>query len=119
MTSPYQYTGIAYIHMNGKELPTKEGAQLTPGGVSRDPVIGSRVYGWQQTPKEARVSCTIPQGPGVSLFTIKNMVDGTVVFECDTGEKFMLANAWCDGNCTLTAKGDISAEFIAVECKEI
>lgn len=119
MTSPFKYTGIAYIHMNGKELPTKEGAQLTPGGVSRDPVVGSRVYGFQETPKEARVSCTIAQKPGVSLFTIKDLVDGTIVFECDTGEKFMLANAWCAGNCTLTSKGDIAAEFIAVECKEI
>ncbi|PHM49347.1 phage tail tube protein [Xenorhabdus miraniensis] len=119
MTSPYQYTGIAYIHLNGKELPTKDGATLTPGGFSRDPVIGARVYGWQQTPKEARLSCVIPQGPGVSLFSIKNAIDTTISFECDTGEKFMLANAWCDGNTSLTSKGEISAEFIAVECKEI
>ncbi|NHB89191.1 phage tail tube protein [Photorhabdus tasmaniensis] len=119
MASPYQYTGIAYIRLNGKEIQTKDGAQLTPGGVTRDPVIGSRVYGWQQTPKEARLSCVIPQGPGVSLFMIKNMVDATIEFECDTGERFMLANAWCDGNVSLTSKGEISAEFIGIECKEI
>lgn len=119
MASPYQYTGIAYILMNGKELPTLEGATLTPGGKIRTPLVGSRVYGFQEAPKEAGLSCTIPQRDGVSLFAIKNAVDVTISFECDTGEKFLLANAWCDGQCTLTGKGEIAAQFNAVECKEI
>lgn len=119
MASPYQYTGVAYISMNGKELPTLEGATLTPGGKIRTPVVGSRVYGFQEAPKEAALSCTIPQGSGVSLFEIKNAVDVTISFECDTGEKFLLANAWSDGQSTLSAKGEIVANFNAVECKEI
>ncbi|AXF74867.1 phage tail tube protein [Erwinia tracheiphila] len=119
MTSPYQYTGVAYVRLNGKEYPTKEGATLTPGGISRQPVVGARVYGWQGKPREAKLSCTIPQGPGISLFYINNLTDVTVEFESDTGERFLMANAWSTGESTLTDSGDIAAAFDAIECREI
>lgn len=119
MTSPYQYTGVAYVRVNGKEYPTKEGATFTPGGISRQPVVGARVYGWQGKPREAKLSCTMPQGPDISLFYINGLDDVTLEFESDTGQRFLMANAWNTGESTLTDSGDISTAFDARESKEV
>ena len=119
MGSQYQYTGKAYIRFNGKEHPTLEGGTFTPGGFPKEDVVGSRVYGFKEKVSAPKLSVVIPQGPGVSLFTIKNLVDATIEIECDTGEKFMMANAWCNGEPTLSLNGDINAEFSAIEAKEI
>lgn len=115
----YHYQGRAYLRVNGKRLPTKQGASLNPGGVQRPALVGSEVYGYTETPEAASLSCTIPNGPGVSLMSIRAMTDVTIEFECDTGPTFLLANAWASSIPTLTAEGDIAVTFTAVDCKEV
>lgn len=118
MGNNYHYQGRAFLRANGKELPTKQGASLNPGGLNRPELVGARVYGYTESPVAASVSCTIPHGPGVSLMTIREMTDVTIEFECDTGPTFLLANAWVSSVPTLTAEGDIAVTFTAVDCKE-
>lgn len=40
MSNPNQYQGVAYIRVNGQELPTMEGATFTPSGSVREVVKG-------------------------------------------------------------------------------
>ncbi|NNH89280.1 phage tail tube protein, partial [Pasteurella multocida] len=44
-----QYQGVAYVRCNGTEYASADDATLTPGGVTRATVKGSRVYGYQET----------------------------------------------------------------------
>lgn len=114
-----KYQGIAKIRINGTEYPTSEDATLDPGGFIRETVKGSRVYGYQETPKEATLECKVFNCSEIDIFALKNMTNGTVEFETDVGQTYLLANAWTVDAVTLTSKGEISLKIAAVECKKV
>ncbi|MFK3619158.1 phage tail tube protein [Pasteurella multocida] len=114
-----KYQGIARIRINGAEYPTGDDSTLDPGGFTRETVKGARVYGYQETPTEATVECKVFNCADVDIFTLKNMTNGTVEFETDVGQTYLLANAWTVDAVTLTAKGEISLKIAAVECKKV
>jgi Phage tail tube protein. len=89
-----QRQGVAFIRVNGRELESLEGASFTPSGDTREDVIGSRVYGFKAKPRAAKVECKIPGGGDIGLDEIINWTNVTVEFEADTGETWLMANAW-------------------------
>lgn len=114
-----KYQGIARIRINGAEYPTSSDATLDPGGYTRETVKGARVYGYQETPTEATIECKVFNCKDIDIFALKNMTDGTVEFETDVGQVYLLANAWTVESVPLTAKGEISLKIAAVECKKV
>lgn len=112
-----QYQGRAFIRIDGAEYPTGDDATLDVGGFTRETVKGSRVYGYQETATEATVECKIFNCADIDILTLKNMTDGTVEFETDVGQTYLLAGAWTVDAITLSAKGEISLKLAAVECK--
>ncbi|ATG74327.1 phage tail protein [Zobellella denitrificans] len=113
-----KYQGRAFIRANGREWPTLEGSTLNPGGVNRNVVKGARVLGYQEEPVEATLECKLAYGQELNLLELRDLVDATVEFEADTGQVFMLANAWTTEPPTLTDKGEVDMKMAAVECKE-
>lgn len=114
-----KYQGRAFIRINGAEYPSNEGSTLTLGGYTRATVKGQRVYGYQETATESTVDVKIPNGKGIDPMAIKDMTDATIEFQTDIGQTYLLVNAWCVDDVTLTDKGEISAKFAAAECKAI
>lgn len=112
-----KYQGTAYIRINGSEYPTGDDATLDIGGYTRETVKGARVYGFQETAAEATLDCKIFNCSDIDIYTLKNMTDGTVEFETDVGQTFLMANAWTVDAVTLSSKGEISLKIAAVECK--
>ncbi|EAR7071119.1 phage tail protein [Salmonella enterica] len=107
-----QLMGRAQIRANGAVLMTLDGATFTPSGVTRTVVKGYDVYGYQEAVQEAHLECKLQQAPGgTSVDDVNNMNNVTVSFTADTGENWTIANAWCDGGCTLDDKGSIDAKF--------
>lgn len=110
--------GVAFIYVNGQELETLEGASFTPSGTTREDVIGSRVYGFKGKPRAAVVECKIPGGGDIGLDTVINWSNVTVQFTADTGESWLLSNAWQSDE-PKNDGGEISIKFTAKESKRI
>jgi Phage tail tube protein len=90
-----QVLGRAYIKANGELLRSVEGAKIDLGGVTREAVIGAAgVHGYAEKTKEATVECEIALAAGDSLEKFRQMTDVTVLFECDTGQTYVVRNAW-------------------------
>ncbi|CAH6138293.1 phage tail tube protein [Citrobacter koseri] len=113
-----QRQGVAFIRVNGRELESLEGASFTPSGTTREEVTGSRVYGWKGKPRAAKVECKIPGGGDIGLDEVIEWTDITVEFEADTGETWMLANAW-QADEPKNDGGEISITFMAKQSKRI
>ena len=90
-----QRLGIAYIKVDGLLLESAPGATLDIGGVTRSPVLASgAVVGYSEAPVPAVVECEISVGPGTSLVQLGKTKNATITFECDTGQTYVVREAW-------------------------
>lgn len=90
-----QKLGIAYIKADGELLESMPDAKINIGGVTREPVNGGNaVLGYSEKVVHAEVECEIAVSPSTSLVTIAGWKDITVTFECDTGQVYIVRNAW-------------------------
>lgn len=89
-----QRLGKAYIKADGNLLETMPGAKIDIGGVTRNPVVGTNTVGYAEQTKEAMVECEISVGPDTSLIKLAAIRDATINFECDTGQVYIIRNAF-------------------------
>lgn len=86
---------IAYIKVNGELLRTLPGAKLDLGGKVRASVVGaSAVHGYSETIKPAMLECEISLTEGYSLEQLRNITDATVTYEADTGQSYVVREAF-------------------------
>ena len=87
--------GKAFIKIDGELLETNKGAKCSLGGVSRKTIVGNNtVHGYAEEPKESGVECEISIGEGASLDKYRKISDATITFEADTGQTYVIRNAW-------------------------
>lgn len=87
--------GKVFIKLDGELLESMGGATLDLGGVERPAVEGDNdVLGYYEKPKASKCDCKIALGPNTSLGKIKDITDATLTFECDTGQTYIVRNAW-------------------------
>ena len=99
-----QRLGKAYIKTNGELLETMPGASIDIGGVERKPVVGdSTVLGYAENVKESMIECEVAVGPGTSLTKLGAIKDATVTFECDTGQTYVVRDAFVTETIKATA----------------
>lgn len=86
-------TGRAEIRIDGAVIPTENGAKLTLGGVKRNTEVhgGEMYYSEEETP--ATVDCVVNHTADVDLFKLANIAGATVMFTCNTGQKFLVRGA--------------------------
>ncbi len=114
-----QLTGRVFIKINGKDMRSKEGATLNPGGVERSPAMSDRgVDGYTESPVAPKVSFTLNERDDVSQQEIADITDATILFERDTGKSSVIRSAWCDGPVELSG-GELSCSFTGVSCEEV
>lgn len=90
-----QVLGKAYIKANGELLRSETGAKIDLGGVNRNVVKGAAgVHGFAEETMESTVECTIALATGDTLEKFRAMKDVTITFECDTGQVYVVRNAW-------------------------
>ena len=107
-----QVTGIVYIHANGSLLRTKEGATLMTGGQERTAQVGHRVYGFAEKIVPSTVTMTLAHTADTDIEELNGLTDATLVFECDTGVSYLIANAFTTKPVELTAgEGDLALEM--------
>lgn len=115
--------GRAQVKANGSMLDTMPGASLDIGGVSRKTVTGgSKVLGFQEEPKPSKLEVEIAVKAGTSLAEIARWDDITATFEADTGQTYVISNAWVtepptvvdnDGKAKIVIEGPPAEEMMA------
>jgi hypothetical protein len=116
-----QVLGRAAIKYDGNLLLTDKGAKLNIGGVERKTVKGDQVHGYAEGVMEPFVECNISVTPGMSLVALGNIKNSTVTFEADTGQTWILRNAWSEKPPEATAEegGKVPVRFVGMSCAEM
>ena len=88
--------GKAFIKVDGELLETMPGAKLNLGGPERSPVVGNNtVHGFSESIKESSLECEISVGATTSLDKFRKTENATITFEADTGQTYVIREAWC------------------------
>ncbi|MGQ3663289.1 phage tail tube protein [Citrobacter braakii] len=109
--NPNRYMGRAEIRVNGMSLATLDGATFTPSGAVREVVKGYEVYGYSEAPQEAHLEGKIKASSAFSVDDANAIDNATITFKADTGEAWIIPNAWSDGGATLGSNGEIDIKF--------
>lgn len=120
MANPNQRLGKARIKVNGVELETMPGATLDLGGVTRTTVVGANaVLGPTETPKPARVECSVSLRAGQSAADL-NTDNATITFIGDTGQVWSIPNAWSmETPVVNSGDGTVRCVYEGVRCEEV
>jgi hypothetical protein len=113
--------GRATIKFDGRVLLTNKGAKLNTGGVERKTVEGDVVHGYAEEVKAPFVECEVSVTKDTSLMEYNNITDATVTFECDTGQIYVLRNAWSEKPSEATGGdgGKVPLRLVGMSCEEM
>jgi len=116
-----QRLGRATVKFNGKLLATEPGAKINIGGLERATGENTHEVYFTEALKASRVECVIPLGPDVSLDELRNLVEATVTFECDTGQTYIVARAWVENTLEVTdgEGGKVPVTFAGDPAEEV
>lgn len=109
-----QRLGKAFIKVNGALLESMPGAKLDIGGEKRTAVKGANaVHGYSAEIETAKVECEISVSKDTKLIDIGKMSNVSLTFECDTGQTFVVKNAFLTDTVSLTAQegGKVPLKF--------
>lgn len=111
--------GRATIKVNGIMIATYEGATLDPGGIARDTQTGdNQVLGFTEKVTPAKIEADAKFGVGDKLSDYS--FDSAVVeFKCDTGQDFILPNAWTTDTPKLSGDGKVKLMIEGEPAEEI
>jgi hypothetical protein len=103
--------GRATITVNGRVFMTNNGATFDPGGYTKTSVSTDQgVAGFSRAARPAKIVCKVPLRSGDSLADF-DFDDGTVTFEADSGQKWLVSPAWTTGEPQLSNDGyDLNIE---------
>lgn len=117
-----QRLGKAYIKVDGELLETDKGAKINLGGYERKTIVGNNaVHGYAEEPKESTLECTISVGPDTDLTRFSKITDATITFEADTGQTWIIRNAWVTDTleCTDGDGGKVPLKFAGPPAEEM
>lgn len=90
-----KHHGRATISFNGKRLRTKPGATLNLGGTSRAPeALDDGSVGYAESTAAPELNCTVPLTQDLGVEELRNLTDANVVFESDTGQGWVIREAF-------------------------
>lgn len=113
---------LAYIKVDGMLLATMPSPTVDLGGVERTPVVGNNaVHGYSETPKPAMLECDISLGQGMGLAQMQNITGATVTYEADTGQTYVIRDAFVTETLKVTggADGKVSLRFAGQPAEEL
>lgn len=116
-----QFFGRATIRVNGEVIETAKGAMLDIGGVKRTSVkLSGGKVGWSEETESAKLEAETALEPGQSVAAIGRFTNAVVIFECDTGQRYVINGAFTTdpptlksgegGNVTIKMEGPAAEE---------
>lgn len=89
-----QMFGRATITVNGVTFDTKPGASIDTGGITRSAETSDQQTNYSESLRPAIVRCDVSFNRGDSLVSLNDIVGATVQFICDTGQQYVLSDAF-------------------------
>ena len=116
-----QFTGKCIIRVNGSEIRSTDDATLNPGGANREAVTGGgKVYGYKEETVAPELECSVAHTSDTDLTALSAITDATVIFETDSGDKYVLREAFVMAPASLkTTDGTAGLKFSAVSCERM
>lgn len=114
--------GKATISVDGQQLLVSEDSKLNLGGVKRNTVKGNGVYGYAEEAMEATVEAHAYIDSTASLDLWNGISDATILFQCDTGQTYVLPHAWLADPVEATAAnngGKATLKFAAASAEAV
>ena len=108
-----QILGEVTIRSNGKQIKTKGGATLNPGGYTRTQHVGpGKVWGKSKKYAAPSIEVVIAADEDVDVIDINAIEDATLTWEGDNGVSYMMTKASTNEPASLREEsGDIAATF--------
>lgn len=116
--NPMHFAKHVTIRSNGHEYPTLEGGTFTHHGKQRDDVTGKELYGYTETAVGAMISVQVPANFETDFESINDQTNVTIEVELDTGQIYLLANAWNTTPISFNGQG-ITLEYKAKKADRI
>lgn len=118
-----QFFGRATIRVNGEVIQTAKGATLDIGGTKRTAIkLSGGKVGYAEETESAKLEAETALEPGQSVAAIGRFVGAVVIFECDTGQRFVINDAFTTetptlkdgegGNVTIRMEGPAAEEVL-------
>lgn len=116
-----QITGKCIIRIDGSEIRSTDDATLNVGGVNREAVTGGgKVYGYKEETVAPTLECSIAHAKDTDLVALSATTTATIIFETDTGDKYVLREAFMTEPASLqTTNGTASLNWSAVSCERM
>lgn len=89
-----QFSGRAFIRINGATLISMPGAKMNPGGLERKPIVADAGFvGYAETPVHGEIECDIAVANDTDLMAIAKDTDATITFETGDGRVYLMRGA--------------------------
>lgn len=113
--------GIAYIRVNGRQLPLKGSFMVSPSSFERSKVVGQDyVHGTAINPRAPFIEGDITLIRDLSIEDLDAIEGATVTAELANGRGYVLRNADCKSAHELNTKdGQVRVRFEGDSCDEI
>ena len=112
--------GRVTITVSGLTLNTFKGSTLDIGGIKRTPQPGSNTAdAYTEELMPSKVECEVQMDGSLSVAALGQVVDATIQFDCDTGQKFLIIGGYAaeppvltegDGKCKCVFQGPPAEE---------
>ncbi|MEM6905998.1 MAG: phage tail tube protein [Pseudomonadota bacterium] len=116
-----QAFGRATITVNGQVLDSENGAMIDVGGITRETQTTDQQSHYVESRRPAMVRCRVPLTAGLRVSDFNDMPNVSIQFQCDSGQFFVLANAWRHGALEVTggSNGGVDLEFHSNSAEEL
>lgn len=116
-----QVLGRATIRVDGQAYQTKPGASVQLGGTMRTPVSTHFGTNFAEQHSPAVVTLTIDLVRGLSLQALRDATDVVIQFEADTGQTYVVREAFLSNEPTVTdgEGGAIELQFTGQPAEEV
>ena len=95
MANPNQVVGQARIKVDGDTLDTDGDSTLELGGPAREAVRGDyQAGGFTEKTAESKLTTKILVKGATRLGALRDIDNATITFEADTGQRFVIRNAY-------------------------
>lgn len=95
MANPNKLWGQTKITVDGQYLQTEGKGSIEVGGINRASVTGDNRAGFfTESTAASKVEVTVLVTAGLSLVGLQAIDNATLVHECDTGQTYMVRNAY-------------------------
>ncbi|WP_345853602.1 phage tail tube protein [Shewanella algae] len=104
--------GEVVIRANSKQLKTKKGSTLNPGGYAHTPHVGpGKVWGQSSEYTVPTIAVVIAADEDVDVLEINDITDATLTWESDNGVDYMMTDCAPQTPFVVSDSGDITGTF--------